>query len=146
MDSENSTASSSPDVVPPAGFLSIKQVQELPNEALKLGQMVNVIGFLKDVQPPCKTSGTGMLVTFSGLQFTDLGKDFKCTLEVLDWSVRYDPSGLKLNIFRPENQMPEFEGPGDAVLVRNAKVTNRSPPTDAPAHKTRLSFDTAFLH
>ena len=41
----------------------------------------------------------------------------------MDLSVRYENFGLKINIFWPELDMPKFEGIGDAILIRNAKVT-----------------------
>jgi hypothetical protein len=59
--SQQSTPTSSPRVPLLPGFLSIKQFQNLENKALKGGQIVNVVGFLKDFQPPVLTKGSGMM-------------------------------------------------------------------------------------
>ncbi|KAG0649024.1 Protection of telomeres 1 [Hyphodiscus hymeniophilus] len=91
----------SPDIVLPPGFLSVKQIQELPSTALKNGNLINVLGFVKDFQPPFKTSGT----------------DFKCTFQILDFSSRDESSGLKITIFWPQDHMPKFAA-GDAVLAQ----------------------------
>jgi hypothetical protein len=56
---QTSTPNSSPSVPVPPGFLTIEQIQQLPSQALKDKQKVNVIGFLKDFQPPIRSQGTG---------------------------------------------------------------------------------------
>ena len=44
----------------PPTFLSIEAIRELPNDDIKKGKMVNVIGFIKDFQKPIETRGTGL--------------------------------------------------------------------------------------
>jgi hypothetical protein len=53
----------------------------------------------------------------------DMNKDFKCTFEILDFSVPYGSPGIKINIFWPRENMPQFHSAGDAVLVRGIKVS-----------------------
>jgi len=43
----------------PLGFKSIREILDMPNEQLKAKAFVNVIGFVKDYQPPIATRGSG---------------------------------------------------------------------------------------
>jgi hypothetical protein len=60
-----STPSSSPPLsrpTLPSGFKSIEEIQNVPNDQIKAGTLVSVIGFVKDYQPPMQTrGGTGEL-------------------------------------------------------------------------------------
>ena len=56
----NAPTSSQDEVPLPNGFLSIEQIREIDPFRLKAMPKVSVIGFVKDVQPPIKTAGTGM--------------------------------------------------------------------------------------
>ncbi|RDL39800.1 uncharacterized protein BP5553_04140 [Venustampulla echinocandica] len=90
----------------PPGFKSIREIKDMPNDQVKKGTFVGVIGFLKDYQSPIQTRGT----------------DYKCTLEIIDLSVKFEAFGMKINIFWPLKHLPSIFGPSDVVLVRNAKV------------------------
>ncbi|KAH8805697.1 hypothetical protein F5884DRAFT_800255 [Xylogone sp. PMI_703] len=91
----------------PQGFESIEDILNMPTPRLKTGPLVNVIGFIKDHQPPIRSRGT----------------DFKCSVEIKDKSVEYSQCGIKIHIFAPEDKMPLFSGAaGDALLVRKAKT------------------------
>ncbi len=50
--------------------------------------------------------------------------DTKCTLEIMDHSIRYESHGLKVAIFWPEENMPSVSGAADVALIRNIKVSN----------------------
>jgi hypothetical protein len=43
----------------PEGFRTIEQIQNMPSCSIKAGEMVSVIGFVKDFQPPVQTRGSG---------------------------------------------------------------------------------------
>lgn len=45
----------------PEGFMSIEDIQSLPNQQIRDGRLVNLIGFVKDYQPPIQTRGSGTL-------------------------------------------------------------------------------------
>ena len=59
--SQGSLPATSVPLVPP-GFLTIAQIQNLPNDAISSGNFVSVVGLVKDYQPPFKTLGTGMVL------------------------------------------------------------------------------------
>lgn len=50
----SSTAEALPD-----GFMSIRQIQELPPERIKQSALVNVIGLVTDFQAPIQSNGSG---------------------------------------------------------------------------------------
>ena len=102
----SSSSSSVPEPLP--GFLSTQQIKDLPSPHLKAGtRFVNIVGFVADFRAPFKTKGT----------------DFKCEFQIKDHS---SPDGLKVNIFGKEELMPEISNePGDAVLIRNARVSSK---------------------
>jgi protection-of-telomeres protein 1 len=58
---EVSEPSSSAPVLPP-GFRTIEDIQGLPSDKIRAGEMVSVIGFIKDYQPPIRTKGPGKLL------------------------------------------------------------------------------------
>jgi protection-of-telomeres protein 1 len=89
-------------------FLTIDQIKELPTEQLqKKKTKINIIGFIGDHQRPIPTKGT----------------DYKCSVEIKDYSNQYSNYGLKVNFFLPEHLMPRISDiPGDAILIRNATV------------------------
>ncbi|RFU30763.1 hypothetical protein B7463_g5584, partial [Scytalidium lignicola] len=91
----------------PPDFESIEDILNMPSARLKSGPLVNIIGFVKDYQPPIQSRGT----------------DFKCTVEIKDKSTEYATCGIKIHIFLPEDMMPKFSGTvGDALLIRKAKT------------------------
>ncbi|KUJ09981.1 uncharacterized protein LY89DRAFT_787664 [Mollisia scopiformis] len=90
----------------PPDFKSIEEINNMPSETIKAGAMVNVIGFIKDFQPPVQTRGS----------------DYKCTLEILDQSTQFEMHGLKIIIFWPLKSMPAVLAARDIVLLRKAKL------------------------
>lgn len=64
MDSSQGSLPVASQEMPPPGFVTIDQVRNLPNEKIAYGSnkkvpLVNVIGLLRDFQPPRRTGGTG---------------------------------------------------------------------------------------
>ncbi len=55
-----SSSGGSPKEALPSGLFDILQIISLPNESIKGFTLVNVIGFIKDYQPPTVTKGEGM--------------------------------------------------------------------------------------
>jgi protection-of-telomeres protein 1 len=93
---------------------------------------VNVIGFVKDYQPPISTRGTGK---YSNLTITLLlvicahtWPDFKCAIQIKDHSVQYQSYGIKVSIFWPLAKMPRIYGVSDVILIRKAKVRSSYDP------------------
>ncbi|KAK3308965.1 uncharacterized protein B0T15DRAFT_525790 [Chaetomium strumarium] len=73
--------------------------------ALQVGNLVNVIGLVKDWRRPINTRS----------------KDWKSEIEVYDLSTA---DGVKFTIFWPEHEHPDV-GAGDVLLIISAKVQNR---------------------
>lgn len=46
----------------PATFQTVESIIELTSEQLQRKPLVNVIGVIKDYQPPIKTNGTGTVI------------------------------------------------------------------------------------
>ena len=46
----------------PEGFMSIQQIQELPNEKIQRNTIVNVIGLATDFQAPIQSRGSGRIL------------------------------------------------------------------------------------
>ncbi|POS87562.1 hypothetical protein EPUL_000914 [Erysiphe pulchra] len=90
---------------PPDGYSSVQQIWNLP-EHLKNGHQCSVIGFIKDFRPPFRTQGTS----------------WKCTMDIVDHSVREINAGLQLNIFWPEAKMPSTPSFADVIIVSQAKT------------------------
>ncbi|PQE21190.1 telomere-binding alpha subunit central domain-containing protein [Rutstroemia sp. NJR-2017a BVV2] len=105
QETENTSSPPGAEVPLPSGFESIEQIKNMPSPRLVTKPFVNVIGFVHDFQPPIKTRGT----------------DFKCTMEIKDFSSRFETRGLKVNMFATEEKMPRV-GARDAVLIRKAKA------------------------
>ncbi|KAE9373779.1 hypothetical protein N431DRAFT_374413 [Stipitochalara longipes BDJ] len=98
-----SPASSQEEIPLPTGFSSIEQIRDYSPARLQPKPMVNVIGFVKDVQPPIRTTGT----------------DFKCAFGIMDHTNRE----IKVDIFEKVLQnMPNLPNVGDLVLIRNIKA------------------------
>ena len=93
---------------------------------------VNVIGFVKDYQPPISTRGTGKYSNLTAAlllvicAYTWL--DFKCTIQIKDHSVQYQSYGIKVSIFWPLAKMPRIYGVSDVILIRKAKVRSSYDP------------------
>ena len=57
----------------------------------------------------------------------------------MDLSIKYESSGLRLNIFRPLNDMPAATGPSDVILLRNVAVSDsRNSPHLALSHNFQV--------
>jgi hypothetical protein len=124
---QESVASTPPELQLPPNFESIEGLMDMPNERLKQGPFVNVIGLVKDYMPPIATKGSGMRgtieVTISRITPFNKVTDFKCTLTIVDLSTEEQwGRGIKLMIFWPEEKMPRVSGPRDVVVLRNVKV------------------------
>jgi hypothetical protein len=50
--------------------MSVEQVQNLSTEALRQNQKVNIVGFVKDFQPPVKTKGPGTYLAIFTVSYT----------------------------------------------------------------------------
>ncbi|KAI6374654.1 hypothetical protein MCOR25_003118 [Pyricularia grisea] len=87
---------------PPDGCTSIDDI--LDGE-VSVGKMVHLCCVVKDCRAPIPTKG----------------KDHKMTVKVFDHSTQQDGRSIDITIFRPVDQMPEFNA-GDAVLAFNVKV------------------------
>ena len=120
QDSSNEERSLKP--LPP-NFLTLEQIQQLSSDAVRSGTLASVIGFVKDFQPAFKTRKGICLQTPNTLvALLKNLKDYKCTLEIMDYSLRFETYGMKVTIFWPNREdMPEFNLK-DLVLIRNAKV------------------------
>lgn len=55
----DSSQPSTPETPLPEHFESIESIKNMPNDRLKNKPLVNVIGLVKDYQPPIQTQGTG---------------------------------------------------------------------------------------
>ncbi|KAH7418995.1 hypothetical protein BKA64DRAFT_649839 [Cadophora sp. MPI-SDFR-AT-0126] len=115
-----STQDSSPAEPLPSGFTTIADIKNLPNEQLVAKVAVNVIGFVKDFMPPTRTRGT----------------DFKCTIEIMDYSVQNETCGIQVTFFWPEDKMPIISGPADIVLLRNIKAQMYKGAVSLITHRT----------
>ncbi|KAE8447227.1 hypothetical protein EG329_010921 [Mollisiaceae sp. DMI_Dod_QoI] len=90
----------------PPDFMSIEGITNMASDMIKAGTPVNVIGFIKDYQPPVQTRGS----------------DYKCTLAIIDHSTQSATYGLKVNIFWPLPSMPVVTGAKDIALLRKVKI------------------------
>jgi hypothetical protein len=57
---ESTQASSQEEPPVPLNFKTIREIDDLPNEKIRGGCLVNVIGFIKDFQKPKQSRGTGI--------------------------------------------------------------------------------------
>lgn len=90
----------------PEGYVTIKEICE---KKIPPGRFVGVIGLVKDRRAPIPV-GTR--------------NDWKSSITLYDKSVEDQDVGLTMNIFRPENEMPQ-PGAKDVVVVSSAKVQTR---------------------
>ncbi|KAI0123033.1 hypothetical protein BJ170DRAFT_643115 [Xylariales sp. AK1849] len=88
----------------PAGVVHIRDILD---GQIGLGRFISVIGLVKDMRAPMATRGT----------------DWKSALTIFDKSTEADGAGLTVNIFWPQDRMPQPNA-GDVVLVYYAKVNN----------------------
>lgn len=83
------------------------------NTALgKVGEVVNVIGVVTDIQSPVPTQGT----------------DWQCTVTIQDAerSILYGRDQVRVKFFRPQQQLPSFKALGDVAVFRFIRVSEES--------------------
>lgn len=90
----------------PDGFVTVAAL--LAGE-VKVGTLVNVVGMVTDHQVPVATSGpTG---------------DWKSSITIRDFHVEgEEQEGIKFNIFRKQNEMPQEVDLKDVFVLFRAKV------------------------
>ncbi|KAI1330145.1 hypothetical protein F5Y16DRAFT_47134 [Xylariaceae sp. FL0255] len=86
----------------PSGFTN---VQDLIDASVPLNKFASVMGLVKDFQAPIQTKG----------------REWKCSVTIYDNSTQDGDAGLRINIFRPEDNMPR-PSLGDVLLINSAKV------------------------
>ncbi|UKZ57838.1 hypothetical protein TrVGV298_011699 [Trichoderma virens] len=90
----------------PSGFISVR---EILNHKRGVGNLVNVIGVVKDFRAPVPTRKS----------------DWKCEISLYDGSAEDASSNsITINIFRPENEMPD-PSLGDVIVLYQAKLQLR---------------------
>ncbi|KAL2148779.1 hypothetical protein VTH82DRAFT_1926 [Thermothelomyces myriococcoides] len=92
----------SPEPAVPPNFVQIKPILD---EEVSPGDLVNIIGVVKDCRLPIPTVGT----------------DYKCTITLYDLSTDECNHDIDFVVFRPEAEMPKVSA-GDAVIATNVKV------------------------
>ncbi|KAL7797540.1 hypothetical protein V8C37DRAFT_369809 [Trichoderma ceciliae] len=101
----------------PSGFISVREILD---HKRGVGNMVNVIGVVKDLRSPGPTRGS----------------DWKCEIRLYDQSSADASSdSLTFNIFRPENEMPD-PSPGDVVVLFQAKLQSHAEALSLVTHWT----------
>ncbi|KAH6611079.1 telomere-binding alpha subunit central domain-containing [Trichoderma cornu-damae] len=87
----------------PSGFISVREILD---HKRGVGKFLNVIGVVKDFRTPAPTRGS----------------DWKSEIRLYDGSVEDATSdSLAINIFRPENEMPN-PSLGDVIVLFQAKL------------------------
>ncbi|KPM36998.1 hypothetical protein AK830_g9569 [Neonectria ditissima] len=101
----------------------IVTVHDILEGNVQTNARVNTIGIITDFRAPIPTRGTGETPLFVLLSAPRLiMKDYKCAIQFYDLSVQDDgDSSLRLNVFRPEKEMPVARC-GDVILIVAAKV------------------------
>ncbi|UKZ83533.1 hypothetical protein TrVFT333_011342 [Trichoderma virens FT-333] len=90
----------------PSGFISVREILNLKRG---VGNLVNVIGVVKDFRAPVPTRKS----------------DWKCEITLYDGSAEDASSNsITINIFRPENEMPD-PSLGDVIVLYQAKLQFR---------------------
>ncbi|KFY00333.1 hypothetical protein O988_03371 [Pseudogymnoascus sp. VKM F-3808] len=90
-------------------FKSIREISDMdPTLVAKQRPFVNVVGLIRDYQPPRLTGGT----------------DWKMALTIVDKSIEesYEIDIMKVNIFLARSDMPTISGVAQPVLLRNFRV------------------------
>ncbi|KAL2179274.1 uncharacterized protein P884DRAFT_196452 [Thermothelomyces heterothallicus CBS 202.75] len=85
---------------------SFVQIRPILDEVVSPGELVNVIGVVKDCRLPIPTNGNA---------------DHKCTITLYDLSTDEDNHDINFVVFRPEADMPRVTA-GDVVVATNVKV------------------------
>ncbi|OBU00080.2 hypothetical protein VE01_01814 [Pseudogymnoascus verrucosus] len=99
----------SPTMALPKDFKSIREISDMDAIFVaKQKPFVNVVGLIRDYQPPRQTGGS----------------DWKMTLTIVDQSIEesYEVDIMKLNVFLPRPDMPVIAGVAQPVLIRSCRV------------------------
>ncbi|KAI1458905.1 hypothetical protein F4805DRAFT_106459 [Annulohypoxylon moriforme] len=103
----------------PSGYVKI---QDVLDESLPVGRLINVIGLVKDRRAPRETGGS----------------DWKSTITIYDKSIEDEPEkGLPINIFRPQNEMPEPDAT-DVLVVLSAKLQSYRGEVSLLSHRSTV--------
>ncbi|KAI0884253.1 uncharacterized protein GGS22DRAFT_194816 [Annulohypoxylon maeteangense] len=103
----------------PAGYVKI---QDILDESIPVGRLINVIGLVKDRRSPRQTGGS----------------DWKSAITIYDKSIENEPErGLPINIFRPRAEIPEPDAT-DVVVVISAKVQAYRGEVSLISHRSTL--------
>ncbi|KAL6700086.1 hypothetical protein J3F84DRAFT_362669 [Trichoderma pleuroticola] len=101
----------------PSGFISIRDILDRKRG---VGNLLNVIGVVKDFRTPVPTKRS----------------DWKCEIRLCDGSAEDASSNsIAINIFRPENEMPD-PSLGDVVVLYQAKLQSHSETLSLVTHWT----------
>jgi protection of telomeres protein 1 len=125
ISTQDSEENSSLELPLPPQFEKIEDIMRMPSERLRKNPLLNLIGLVKDYQPPIPTKGVGMKsnVPWPCDHFIEFIADFKCSLTIVDLSTQTESgNGAKVVIFRPKDKMPRISGVRDVVLLRKFKV------------------------
>ncbi|RFU72361.1 telomere-binding alpha subunit central domain-containing [Trichoderma arundinaceum] len=101
----------------PSGFISVREILD---HKRGVGNLLNVIGVVKDFRAPVPTRRS----------------DWKCEIRLYDNSAEDDSSNsLAINIFRPENEMPNPRL-GDVIVLYHAKLQSHAETLSLVTHWT----------
>ncbi|TFB04904.1 hypothetical protein CCMA1212_002512 [Trichoderma ghanense] len=107
----------------PSGFITVRDILDRKRG---VGNLLNVIGVVKDFRAPVPTRGT----------VPALSPDWKCEIKLFDRSIE-DASfdSITINIFRPENEMPNPDV-GDVMVLYQAKLQSHANELSLITHRT----------
>ncbi|KAL6855747.1 hypothetical protein J3F83DRAFT_453870 [Trichoderma novae-zelandiae] len=101
----------------PSSFITVRDILDRKRG---VGNLLNVIGVVKDFRTPVPTRGT----------------DWKCEIKLFDGSVKDASSdSLTFNVFRPEDEMPN-PGVGDVIVLYQAKLQSHANELSLVTHRT----------
>ncbi|KAL7962444.1 hypothetical protein V8C34DRAFT_270363 [Trichoderma compactum] len=101
----------------PSGFISIRDILDRKRG---VGNLLNAIGVVKDFRTPVPTRRS----------------DWKCEIRLCDGSAEDASSNsIAINIFRPENEMPD-PSLGDVIVLYQAKLQSHSETLSLVTHWT----------
>jgi hypothetical protein len=89
QDSEDLSSSELP---LPRDFEKIEDLMSMPTERLQKNPLVNVIGLVRDYQPPISTKGTGMLINALDHVSTSLSIQQISSVAFTLWTCPHKPS------------------------------------------------------
>ncbi|RKF72760.1 putative telomere-binding alpha subunit central domain-containing protein [Golovinomyces cichoracearum] len=101
------------------GYFSIQQIKDFSEVQIGKGKILNVIGLINDFKSAIATNGS----------------DWKCSIEIVDHSLRDKSTGLEISVFRPPNCMPSTPSVSDVIIVKRAKAQWRNGYISLLTHK-----------